>query len=75
MPGVLVACLLVGHSSGETGRRHRILWLAADVIFALVLYVVLDFDRPQRRLIRVDQTPLIGVGASLGVTPTPPPSR
>jgi hypothetical protein len=65
LASVLVACLLLGHSSGQAGRRHRNLWLAANVIFALVLYVVLDFDRPRRGLIRVDQTPLIELNASL----------
>ncbi len=69
MASVLVACLLLGHSSGQAERRHRSLWLAANVIFALVLYVVLDFDRPRRGLIRVDPTPLIELGASIGVLP------
>jgi hypothetical protein len=66
MASVLVACLLLGHSSGQAQRRHLSLWLAANVIFALVLYVVLDFDRPRRGLIRVDQTPLIELNASIG---------
>lgn len=69
MVSVLVACMLLGHSSGQTGRRHLSLWLAANVIFALVLFVVLDFDRPRRGLIRVDQTPLIELNASLAGTP------
>jgi hypothetical protein len=66
MVSVLVACLLLGHSSGQAGRRHPGLWLATNAIFALVLYVVLDFDRPRRGLIRVDQTPLIELDASIG---------
>ncbi|MHC5539667.1 bestrophin-like domain, partial [Singulisphaera rosea] len=40
MASVLVACLLLGHSSGQSGLRHASLWLASNVIFALVLYVV-----------------------------------
>ena len=69
MVSVLVACLLLGHSSGQAEWRHLSLWLAANTIFALVLYVVLDFDRPRRGLIRVDQTPMIELDASIGGAP------
>lgn len=71
MVSVLVACLLLGHSSGQAERRHPSLWLAANAVFALVLYVLLDFDRPRRGLIRVDQTPLVELNASLGGTSAP----
>ncbi len=66
MVSVVVTCLLLGHSSGQAERRHLSLWLAANAIFALVLYVVLDFDRPRRGLIQVDQTPLFELDASIG---------
>jgi hypothetical protein len=68
---VLVTSLLLGHSSGQAGRRHLVLWLSANATFALVLYVVLDFDRPRRGLIRVDQTPLVELNDSLRDTPDP----
>jgi hypothetical protein len=55
---VLVSNLLIGHSSGQVGVRHTWLWVATNVLFALVLFLVLDFDRPRRGLIRVDHTPL-----------------
>lgn len=71
MVSVLVACLLLGHSSGQTERRHLSLWLTSNTIFALVLFVVLDFDRPRRGLIRVDQTPLIELNTSLSTKPMP----
>jgi hypothetical protein len=57
--GVVVSSLLLGHSSGQARRRHPGLWLASNVVFALVLYVVLDFDRPRRGLIRIDPTPIV----------------
>lgn len=68
--GVLVASLLLGHSSGQTERRHVSLWLAFNALFALVLFVVIDFDRPRRGLIQVDLTPLIELNASLNATPS-----
>lgn len=63
---VVVSCLLLGHSSGQAGIRHVGLWLAANIVFSLVLFVVLDFDRPRRGLIRVDHTPLVELQKTLG---------
>lgn len=56
---VLVSSLLIGHSSGQAGRRHAGLWAAFNILFALLLFVVIDFDRPRRGLIQVDHAPLI----------------
>ncbi|MEO6809903.1 MAG: hypothetical protein ABI353_12390 [Isosphaeraceae bacterium] len=64
LASVLVSGLLLGHSSGQSGKRHVGLWSASNLILALVLFVVLDFDRPRRGLIRVDQTPLVELDAS-----------
>ena len=66
LSSVLVSSALLGHSSGQAGVRHLGLWLAMNLIFVLILYVVLDFDRPQRGLIRVDQTPLVELSSSIG---------
>lgn len=65
---VLVSCMLFGHSSGQAGRRHVGLWLASNAIFALVVYIVLDFDMPRRGLIQVDVTALVELKAGLGLT-------
>lgn len=62
---VIISSLLLGHSSGQAARRHPGLWLASNVVLALVLYVVLDFDRPRRGVILVDQTPLIELRETL----------
>ncbi len=39
--------------------------MASNVVLALVLYVVLDFDRPKRGMILIDQMPLIELQAAL----------
>jgi len=62
---VVISSLLLGHSSGQAARRHPGLWLASNVVLALVLYVVLDFDRPRRGMILIDQQPLIELQASM----------
>jgi hypothetical protein len=56
---VIISSLLLGHSSGQAASRHVGLWMASNVVLALVIYVVLDFDRPRRGVILVDQTPLV----------------
>ena len=71
LASVLVSGLLLGHSSGQAGNRHAPLWLVSNLIFALVLFVVLDFDRPRRGLIRVDPTPLVELESTLREGPAP----
>ena len=71
LASVLVSGLLLGHSSGQTALRHVGLWLASNLILALTMFVVLDFDRPRRGLIRVDQTPLIELNASFDAPGNP----
>lgn len=61
---VVVSSILIGHSSGQNGRRYMGLWAALNVLLVLVLFVVLDFDRPRRGFIQVDHAPLIELKAS-----------
>jgi len=65
LASVVISSLLLGHSSGQAARRHVGLWLASNVVLSLVLYVVLDFDRPKRGVIQIDQTPLIELQVSM----------
>lgn len=67
---VVVSSLLIGHSSGQARRRHLGLWAAFNVLFALVFFVLLDFDRPRRGLIQVDHSPLIELQQTMD--PGPP---
>jgi hypothetical protein len=69
LTSVIISSLLLGHSSGQAGRRHPGLWLASNVVLVLVLYVVLDFDRPRRGIIRIDQAPLTELQAALEANP------
>lgn len=61
----VVATTLMGHSSGQAGVRHVGLWIALNVLIVLVLYVILDFDRPRRGLIQLNHQPLIDLRESL----------
>ena len=61
---LLALCMVMssgvaGYSSGQAGRRHIGLWIALNILVLLVLFVVLDFDRPRRGLVQVSHAPLI----------------
>ncbi len=71
---VIVSNVLVGHSSGQTNRRHLGLWLATNLLFSLVLFTVLDFDRPRRGIIQVDHSPLIDLRSNWELSISPPPT-
>ncbi len=55
---VVVSSILMGHSSGQAGTRHKGLWTALNLLLVLLLFVVLDFDRPRRGFVTLDHTPL-----------------
>ncbi|PQO35700.1 hypothetical protein C5Y96_08580 [Blastopirellula marina] len=58
---IIVSSMITGHSSGQVGKRYLGLWFAFNVLLTLVLFVILDFDRPRRGLIQVDHHPLVEV--------------
>lgn len=68
---VMLSSTLLGHSSGQTGKRHILHWVVTNLIFALVMYVIFDFDRPRRGFVRVDQTPLVEVLELMRESPVP----
>jgi hypothetical protein len=63
---IIICAAMLGNALGEAGRRRVSLALGLNLLIVLVAFVVLDFDRPHRGLIRVDQTPLIELRATMG---------
>ena len=62
---IILCGAMTGHALGQAGRRHVLLSLGLNLLILVVAFVVLDFDRPQRGLIRVDQSPLMQARAGL----------
>jgi hypothetical protein len=62
---IILCGAMTGHALGQSGHRHVLLSLGLNLLILVVAFVVLDFDRPRRGLIRVDQTPLIRARASM----------
>jgi hypothetical protein len=56
---LIVTALLIGHSSGQGELRQRGLWLALDILMSVVVFVIIDLDRPRQGLIQTDHGPLI----------------
>lgn len=65
----LISSLLIGHSCGPSERRNLGLWAALNVLMALVLFVILDFDHPRRGFVQVDHRPLLELQASFRPAP------
>ena len=86
---VAVTGFLMGHSSGQLGRRQWTLWLTLILLMVCVLTAVIDLDRPNRGLITVNHGPLERLLATMseagsdsaahtaegGATTAPAPSR
>lgn len=50
---------ILGYSSGLSGKRVTAPTVMVSFLIALVVFIILDLDRPKRGLIQVDQTPMI----------------
>jgi hypothetical protein len=65
---VFVTLLTTAMSGLAFGANRRRIWLALlgfPLVISLVIYTILDLDRPTRGWILVDQTPMLDVKASL----------
>lgn len=74
VPGTVIVLLalcmiasgaLTGQSFGQVGSSGKTLWLVQNLLAAMVIFVVLDFDRPRRGLIQVDHTPFVELKAGM----------
>lgn len=78
LPDPVVILLLVtavltasvtGYALGLNGQHHPVPSVVFLMLTAVVLYIILDIDRPQRGLLRTSETALVELAARLGPTP------
>ena len=65
LAGVLVSGIMVGHVFSHEERRNVLSSLLFAVLVTLVVFVILDLDRPRRGLIRVSQQAMLTLRESL----------
>jgi hypothetical protein len=64
--GSVLTLLMVGYSAGLTRRRSVLSAVVLVVALGAVLALVVDLDRPQGGLLRVNQQPLIDLQQQIG---------
>lgn len=52
------AAAVLGYMSGAAGHPDRIPTYAVMLLVCIVIYLIVDFDRPRRGLLKLDATPL-----------------
>jgi hypothetical protein len=77
LPDPVVVLLLVtavltasvsGYALGLHGERHPMPSAVILILIAVVLYIILDIDRPQRGVLRTRETALVELAERLGAT-------
>lgn len=57
---------ILGYSSGLSGKRVVAPTLMVSFLIALIVFIIIDLDRPKRGLIQVNQSPMLMLQASYG---------
>jgi len=74
----LITCAIVGFSAGVVGRRPPLVSFAMVVLIVVLVFVILDLDRPIRGLIVVSEKNLLdlqtSMKAEIAVTRPPAPA-
>ena len=52
---------MMGYSSGLSGKRILAPLVLVALLITLIVFIIVDLDRPKRGLIQVDQSALLGL--------------
>lgn len=63
----IIAGAILGYAGGLMGSRPVVATVAMSMLIVLVIFLIIDLDRPRRGLIRVSQDSMLDVAASLAV--------
>ncbi len=61
----LVSGALAGYAFGAKRQRNWLAFIGFAIMISIVVYTILDLDRPRRGLIQVDQAPMLALKAGL----------
>jgi len=65
----LVTGGMIGYSAGLTENRPSKAIYLMGIVVALLMYLVIDLDRPRRGLVQVNQAPMLSLRSMLNNTP------
>lgn len=69
----VLALLLLGYSAGLSGKRGLIPTTVLSLTVAVVLFLIVDLDRPGHRLFQIGQDALVDTRATMDSAPAEPP--
>lgn len=55
---------ILGYSSGLSGKRIMIPIVLISFLVSMIVFIIIDLDRPKRGLIQIDQSPLLALQVS-----------
>lgn len=61
----IIAGAVLGFSGGLEGGRPLLATVAMSVLIVLVIFIIIDLDRPRRGLIEVNQDSMLDLGAAI----------
>jgi len=67
----VIAGAVLGYAGGLAGARPFVATISMAVLIALVIFVIIDLDRPRRGLIQVNQESMADLGALLAESNVP----
>ncbi len=66
---LIIAEAVVGYAGGLEGGRPTVATLAMTVLIVMVVFIIIDLDRPRRGLIQINQDSLVTLSEGLGISP------
>ena len=70
----IIAGAVLGFSGGLEGGRPLLATIAMSVLIVLVIFIIIDLDRPRRGLIEVNQDSMLDLGAAIVPAALPQPA-
>lgn len=62
----VIAGAVLGYSGGLEGGRPLLATVAMSLLIVLVIFIIIDLDRPRRGLIEVNQESMLDLASSVG---------
>lgn len=57
----VTAAAILGYSAGLSGKRLTVPIALVSILITLIVYIIIDLDRPKRGLIKTELTPLMSI--------------